>query len=269
MNPGGAVAEEAVVVVVVVVVAAAAASSSALRRLPMGTSRWAVVHVMLLTDFFPGHPSVLMRASLLGLSAPSSRSRPSPSCASAWHNLSHDQEAAHDTYNVCTYANRMRCTVFVHHQGLFSIQEFRGYCMNGTCRGESHAIENDSERAKRGSAGTEPTLRFLYLLFGCPAVADPPAVLVARLVRISSMSCSAVDCAFSAVVALHYTRVSLECGSRCWPTSGLLSEGSCPPSPDTSSHGRFGARASSGGTAGSILMRSSSGRLLRFQSSSM
>ena len=134
MNLDGAVAEEAVVV-------AAAASSSALRCLMMVTSRWAVVHVMVLTGFFPGRPSVLMRASLLGLSAPSSRSRPSPSCASAWHNLSHDQEAAHDTYNVFTYASRMRCTMFVHHQDLFSIQEFRGCCKSGTCREESHAIE--------------------------------------------------------------------------------------------------------------------------------
>lgn len=38
------------------------------------------------------------------------------------------------------------------------------------------------------------TLRFLYLLLGCPVVPDPPAVLVARLVRIISMSCSAVVC---------------------------------------------------------------------------
>jgi len=119
-------------------------------------------------------------------------------------------------------------------------------------------------------AGMKLTLRFRYLLFGCPAEAVPPAVLVARLVRISSMSCSAVDCTFSVVVVLYYTRVSLKSEGWRWRiTSGLLSEGSCTPSPDVSSHGRFGGRESSEATAESNLMRSRSARLRRFQSSSM
>jgi hypothetical protein len=41
------------------------------------------------------------------------------------------------------------------------------------------------------------TLLFLYLLFGWPVAVVPPAALVARLVRMISMSCSAVDCGLS------------------------------------------------------------------------
>ena len=189
MNPDGAVAEG---VAAAAAAAVAVAASSALGWL-WTMSRLAVAGVKPLSELYPGHPSVLKRASLLGLSGPSCRSRFSPSCASAWHSLGLDQEAAHNTYSTNTYASRMHCTGFVHHRDLFSIQEFRGCCTSDTCQGGSHAIENNGEREDGGCGRMGPTLRFLYLLFGCPAVADPPAVLVARLVRISSMSCSAVD----------------------------------------------------------------------------
>lgn len=165
---------------------------------------------MALTEFFPNHPSVLMRAGPRGLYVPSCRSHFSPSCASTWHNLSHDQDRTGYIYRVNTYANRMHCIMFLHRRGLFSIREFRECCTSGICQGEWHAKREIS--GVRCGAGMRLTLRFRYLLFGCPAEAVPPAVLVARLVRISSMSCSAVVCTFSAVVVLYYRRVSLQRG---------------------------------------------------------
>src|ERR1700730_7689202 len=75
------------------------------------------------------------------------------------------------------------------------------------------------------------TLLLRYLLLGWPADTLPPAVLVARLLRIISMSCSSVDCFLSGNME---STASVSVVSTALRTVW-----------DISSHGRFGARWSS------------------------
>lgn len=92
--------------------------------------------------------------------------------------------------------------------------------------------------------GGEARLRLRYLLFGWPAMPVAVAVLVARFVRMSSMSCSAVVGGPSVLVgsttAVLFAPVTLGEGAyskSCWGSG---------PSWDMSSHGRLGTRTSSG-----------------------
>mgnify|MGYP007051657671 CR=1 FL=1 len=130
-----------------------------------------------------------------------------------------------------TYAAHRHYIAFLHHRGLFSTLEFLGYYTNGTCPVAKHAgpgisINMPSRGTTRGDYKVWTlTLRFLYLLFG-PAEAAAEAVVDALLVRIISMSCSAVVWPFSGID-------SSSLSNSCWGS-------------EISSQGRFGGRTSSG-----------------------
>lgn len=92
-----------------------------------------------------------------------------------------------------THEDRRRCTGFLPHQAHVSIPESPGCYTNGTCPGALLAVRAQGYKAGIWHrSGRVRTLRFRYLLLGCPDVLWPE--LVARLLRIISMSCSAVDC---------------------------------------------------------------------------
>lgn len=98
----------------------------------------------------------------------------------------------------------MHCKESAHHQGHAATLAFLGYYMSDTCQEVWHAGGLAENRDTIDIQRTALTLRFLYLLFGWPGALPP--VLVARLLRMISMSASAVDLSVT----------SMYCDCPCW-----------------------------------------------------
>jgi hypothetical protein len=156
----------------------------------------------------------------------------------------------------------MHYTEFLLHLAHASILAFPVCYMNDTSLGVSHADGKRKEYHEDFPSNVyavlfELTLRLRYLDFGWPGPPFWPAV-VARFVRISAISASAVACAYPPEIGDD--QVSAQAPRSPTGTKSLHTSASVPaaPSADMSSQGRLGGRCSSGGgTAGAGPLASS------------